>query len=91
MTLDKSKLALALSGTFGILYVICGIFVFLLPDLALRLMSSVAHMVNVAKFAGDVKITLGGLLIGLIQILIYGYVAGWIFGWLYNRLSGGKK
>lgn len=91
MTFDKSKLALALAGTSGILYVVCSIFVALWPALTLQLLGSVSHVVNVAKFAGDVKMTFGGFLVGLVQILIYSYVAGWVFGWLYNRLSVSQK
>lgn len=85
MELQKNKFAMAGAGVMGIVYVVCAIFVALWPDFAMRLFGWLVHLVNVDKFAGDVAITAGGFIIGLVQILVYTYVVAWLFAWLHNR------
>lgn len=86
MQLDKNKFALAGTATAGILYVACAVIVWLWPDFSLQLLGWVAHLVSVDKFAGGVAITLGGVLLGLIEIVVYAYIALWLFAWFYNGL-----
>lgn len=85
MELDKNEFSSAAAGTLGIVYIICTIFVWLWPVVALKLFGWLVHLVNVDKFAGDVAVTAGGLLIGLLQIVVYTYVVAWVFAWLHNR------
>jgi len=85
MELDKNKFSLSAAGAMGLVYIVCAIFVALAPDFALKLFGWLVHLVNVDKFTGDVAITFGGFLIGLIQILIYTYLTFWIFAWLHNK------
>lgn len=87
MALNKQKLALASAATFGVVYIVCAVFVIVAPDFALQLLGWVTHIVNVDKFAGDVAITPGGLAAGFIQILVYAYLVAWLFAWFYNRFS----
>ena len=90
MELDKNKFSLAAAGTMGIVYVVCAVFVWLAPDFALQLFGWLVHLVNVDKFAGDVAITATGLIIGLVQILVYAYIGAWIFAWLHNKFLRGQ-
>ncbi len=90
MELQKNQFSLAISVTFGIMYIICAAFTALWPDLAMKLLGWVAHIVNVDKFAGDVQITLVGVAIGLLEIVVYGYVAAYLFATLYNRFTAPK-
>lgn len=85
MELNIKKFSLALANTLAAIYIVCAIIVGLWPDFALQLLGWIAHLVNVDKFAGDVAITAGGLIAGLIQVWAYSYIAGWIFAWLHNR------
>lgn len=87
MELDKKGFSLAAAGTFGIVYVICSAFVAIAPEAARQLLGWLAHLVNV----GDVKITFGGFLAGLLQVLIYTYIIAWVFAWLHNRYATMKK
>lgn len=90
MELQKHPFSLAVSVTFGIMYIVCAAFTALLPDLAMKLLGWVAHIVNVDKFAGGVEITLVGVAIGLLEIVVYGYVAAYLFATLYNRFTAPK-
>jgi len=87
MELDKNRFALAAVTTIGIVYIICGTFVTLWPDFSLQLFGWMIHLVNVDKFAGDVGVTLGGFIIGLAQIAVYGYATAYLFAWLHNKFS----
>ncbi len=87
MTLNRQKLALASAATFGVAYLVCAVFVIVAPDFALQLLGWVAHIVNVDKFAGDVAITFGGVVVGLIEVVVYAYLVAWLFAWFYNRFT----
>ena len=87
MAINTKKFSLALTVTMGIAYLACAVFVWIFPNLSLTLLGWVAHLVNVDKFAGDVQITLGGVILGLIQISVYAYLASWLFASLYNRFT----
>ena len=87
MELKKGKLALAAAATFGVSYVVCALFVIVAPDLALRLVGWLFHLLNVEQFAGEVAITAGAFAGGLVQVLIYSYLVAWLLAWFYNRFS----
>jgi len=69
----------------GAIYVACAAFVALWPEFAVKLLGWLVHLVNVEKFAGDVRITPLGFLIGLAQAVVYTYVGAWLFSWLHNK------
>ena len=85
MELKKHQFSLAAATTFGIMYILCAGFTALWPGLAMQLLGWVAHIVNVDKFAGGVEVSLGGVAIGLLEIVVYSYVATYLFASLYNR------
>ncbi len=85
MKLEVQKFSCALAVTMGIIYAVCAIFVALWPDFSLQLFGWLVHLVNVDKFAGDVQITVGGFIIGLLQAMTYTYIGAAVFGWLHNK------
>ena len=85
MKLDVNKFSLAAAATMGIVYVVCAAFVTLFPVFSLQLLGWLVHLVNVDKFAGDVKITILGFILGLLQVVVYTYVGAWVFAWLHNK------
>ena len=86
MGFDKNKFALAASGTMGIAYVICAAFTAFAPELALRFLGWMIHLINLEE-AVAVNVTLPGFFGGLLPILFYSYLTAWVFAWLYNKLS----
>lgn len=86
MTLNAHKFSLAATIIMGITYAICAVFTALVPDIALKFLGWMMHLVNVEKFAGGVEVTIGGFLLGLLPILFYTYFGTFVFAWLYNRL-----
>lgn len=86
MELNKQKFSLAAATTMGIAYVVCAVFTVLFPDVALKFLGWMTHIVNVEKFAGGVEITFGSFVLGLLPILFYTYFIAYLFAWLYNKL-----
>ncbi len=89
--INKNGFALAVGGVMGVIYIVCAIFIALWPQFALQLFGWLVHLVNVEKFAGDVAITLGGFIWGLIQVVVYTYVGAWLIAWLHNKFCGVKN
>ena len=87
MALNKQKLALAAASTFGLAYTVCALFVVVAPDLAIRLIGWLFHLLNVEQFAGDVAITSGAFIGGLVEVVVYSYLVAWLFAWFYNRFN----
>ena len=85
MELNKQKFSLAATITMGIVYIICAVFTAILPDVALKLLGWIIHLVNVEKFAGSIEVTFGSLVLGLLPILFYTYLTTYLFAWLYNK------
>lgn len=86
MKFNAQKFALAAAVTAGVLYVICAVFVFLFPDLALKLLGWMVHLMNIDQFVG-VQVTVGGFITGLLPILFYSFVGAYLFVWLYNKFT----
>ena len=89
--INKSGFALAASGAIGVVYIVCAVFVALWPEFALQLFGWLVHLVNVEKFAGDVAMTLGGFILGLVQAVVYAYVGAWFIAWLHNKFCGSNQ
>jgi len=89
--INKNGFALAAGGVMGVIYVVCAIFVTLWPDFALQLFGWLVHLVNVDKFAGDIAITFGGFVAGLLQAVVYSYIGAWLIAWLHNKFCGESK
>ncbi len=87
MILNKQKFALAATITMGVVYAVCAAFTALLPDVALKFLGWMVHIVNVEKFAGGVEVTFGSFILGLLPILFYSYLTAYLFAWLYNRFT----
>ena len=86
--INKGGFALAAGGVMGAVYVLCAIFVALWPGFALQLFGRLVHLVNVEKFASDVAISIGGFILGLVQVVVYAYVGAWLVAWLHNKFCG---
>lgn len=90
MEFNKQKFALASAITMTVTYVICTVYVALLPETAVKFGGWILHLVDVDKFI-VAKVTLGGFVMGLLPILFYSYIGAYLFAWLYNRLTVQKN
>lgn len=83
MRLNNKKFALLLSEVSAFVYAVCSAFVALFPELSTKLMMSLFHISG--GFNLGTRITLGGFVLGFLQVIAYVYIAGWIFSWIFNR------
>lgn len=79
MQLDVKRFANAAALGMSIVYLVCAAFVYLWPEFSLQLFGWLVHLVNVDKFAGDVRVTFGGFAAGLVQAMLYSYLGAWLF------------
>lgn len=86
MQLHTQKLALAATETVGIAYALCAAFTALWPDIAVKLVGSMMHILNIEKYAADIQMTWGGFFTGLIEVMVYAYLFTFVLGFLYNRM-----
>lgn len=87
MQLQSKKFALAAAGTGAILYLACAILVAIAPEFAVNLFGNLFHGITMETLAAPDTMTVGRVLIGLIQVVIYTYLLGWVFAALYNKLT----
>ena len=85
--LDANRLASSAAIAGGIAYAVCAAAVALAPDLTLRLVGWLAHVLNVEQFASDVGVTPGAFLLGLLEVVVYAYLVTLLFAATYNRLG----
>ncbi len=85
MQLNATKLANAAAITTLILYVVCTLFVAVAPQLSMTILTGAMHLPSAADALGEVNVTLGGFLLGLIPLVIYAYVGAYLIVTLYNR------
>lgn len=76
---------LALSLTAGIVYVICTAAIALWPVGSLKFMSAWFHGIDLMKIATPFSISLGAVVLGLVEVLIVAYLIGVLYAWLYNK------
>jgi len=83
MQINKSKFSQDAALTLGAVYVVCSLFVYLLPEFSAKLMQWLTHV----TIGGARSVTLAGFAAGLVQVLVYGYIGAWIFAWVFNRAA----
>lgn len=81
MNFNVQKFAAAAATTAGVAYIVCGVVVAIAPGLAQQLFASLTHLVDV----GEVRLTPGGFIVGLAEVVVYAYLVTGLFAWFYNR------
>lgn len=85
MQLNANKFALAAGEAVGVLYLACAILVAIAPGAATKFFGYLLHAVNLAALIDAKAMTLGGVVIGLIEVFIYTFIAFYLLAWFYNR------
>lgn len=85
MELNEKKFALAAAKTMGIWYILCATLVAVAPALAMKLFGWMVHLVNLDS-AVSAGVTLGGFIVGFLEVVVLAYATAWLFVTIYNRL-----
>ena len=79
----------ALAIAFAIFYVICAAAVAVIPNVAMWVLASWFHGLNLAGlFEPGKTFEFGSVAAGFVTFTIFGWLAGAVFGALYNVLQG---
>lgn len=84
MKLNSAKFALAATLTTAIIWIICSLLVFLLPQATIMASSDMIHM-DIQDMMWS--LTLSGFIKGLILWSLSVGLSAWIFAVIYNRLQ----
>jgi len=83
MQLEPDKLGLATAAVFAIIWLLCSLFFWQMPDMS---MSGSAYMMhsNMDNWSGELHF--GGFLGGLILWSFCGGISAWLIAIIYNKL-----
>ncbi len=85
MQLNATKLAKAVVATVLILYTVCTLFVAVAPEFSMTILAGAMHIPGIGDSLGEIEVTFGGFLLGLIPMILYSYVGVYLIAVLYNR------
>lgn len=80
MQIAESKFALNVAKVVSGVYALCALFVFLFPGFSETLMSALTH-----TKASIRDVTIGGFVLGIIQVAVYSWIAAWLFARVFNK------
>ena len=86
MKLEKTVLANALALTTAILWILCALFVVLLPDLSMTVVKWWMHGMDPTAL-GAWSLDLANFILGGLTLVISAWVSGYIFGWAWEKVS----
>lgn len=89
MKLDKNKIANIFALTMSILWVLCSLIVWILPEFSLQATTQMMHGMNFSAM-GNWNLNFGNFLWGGIMAVISSWVTGWVLGWSWETLYDRK-
>lgn len=81
------KLANVFALAMAILWTLCSVFVWLLPDFSLQITSWWMHGMDLSAI-GSWHLTVSNFLLGGITAVITSWVTGWVLGWSWQKVEG---
>lgn len=86
MKLNEQALANASAVLVAIVYVVCALFVAVLPDFSRAVAGSWFHGIDLDSiWTGTPR---GNFVLGFISSVILAWVSGWLFARVYNKFVG---
>ncbi|MEK6917671.1 MAG: DUF5676 family membrane protein [Nanoarchaeota archaeon] len=78
------------ANTLGVVFVgvsfLCAVFVLVFPGTATSIFSNIFHGIDITQIA-KTSVSLGSIIIGLIEAFVLGWIIGWFFAIIYNKFS----
>lgn len=85
MKLNEKALANASAVLVAIVYVVCALFVAVLPDLSRAVAGSWFHGIDLESiWTGTPR---GNFVLGLATAVVLSWLAGWVFARVYNKFA----
>lgn len=84
--LSPKVVALSLAKVFGIVSLLCALIFVIAPEKGLNLFKDIFHGIDITQIAAA-PVTLGSVILGIIEAVVIGLVIGWLFAVVYNFVS----
>ncbi|MBI2128871.1 hypothetical protein HYU07_01395 [Candidatus Woesearchaeota archaeon] len=88
LSVKTTALALAIVG--GILSLACAAIIALWPAGSLKFFNAIFHGIDLTLIA-KANVSIGSVVLGLVEVMVIGAIAGALFAWLYNYFNGKIK
>lgn len=76
----------AAAATIGVIYLVCALSIFLVPNLAFTIARSWFHGVTLSEFSRT-NFTLVSFVTGLVSSTLGGWLLGYIYAYFYNQFA----
>lgn len=83
---DEKKFPMAVALFMTLLSLVCGLLVWLAPDVLLAIVKPITHGMD-WDLVWQPSVTLGGLILGLVEAFVLSYVLAWVFAKIHNSLK----
>ena len=84
--LNAKTTALTLAIVGGVLSLACAAIIALWPAGSLKLFNAIFHGVDFTLIA-KANVSIGSVILGLVEVMAIGAIAGALFAWLYNYFN----
>mgnify|MGYP001616860821 CR=1 FL=1 len=82
--LNAKRVALSLAIVSGVISIICALLILIAPEFTVSLFGAIFHGIDISQITKP--ITLGGAILGTVEIVILALIAGWLFASVYNKI-----
>jgi hypothetical protein len=83
----KMKIANASALAMAVIWLICSIGVWLLPDFSMKITNSWMHGMDVGGVMGMWSLTWSNFLVGGVSAVLASWLVGYIFAWALEKTS----
>ena len=79
--LSVKRVSMSLAVVAGIISIVCALLILIAPQATVNLFGEIFHGIDISQITKP--ITLGGALLGTIEVIIMALIAGWLFVVIY--------
>ena len=84
--LSPKGIAYSLAIVAGVVYIVCAIFVAIVPTWTVSTFGALFHGIDISKIARD-TVPISSTIAGLIEIIVLSLIIGWRFTVVYNNIK----
>ena len=82
----KIKLANTLALSMGVIWILCALIVWMLPDFSMQVMIWWMHGLDMSAL-GDWDLTFGSLVYGGLTAILVSWLSGFVIGWSWEKVN----
>lgn len=83
---DQKKFPMAVALFMTLISLVCGLLVWLAPDFLMAIIRPITHGMD-WDLIWKPSVTLGGLILGLVDTFILSYILSWLFAKIFSSLK----